>query len=369
MPAITEDQIRTLAAIRSDAPAVTTCYLDVDGSRYVRPADYERVLDQLVRRVRGNGVSDTVERDLRRIEDAVKSGFDRSRVRGVALFASDELDLWQVIELPVPVRSELVVNTAPAVGQLEAVVQQATSIGVLAVDRQHARIFVYRLGELLEKAETDSEGARDYDTTGEHDRGGVHDHRDELHHQHVRTAAALAWSVHQRHPFDHVVIAASDKVVTQLERDLHPYLRERLHRRLGVEPSASDAEIRAAVLAAATRIEIEREAQLVDELRAAVAAKGRGVAGISPVLAALSEQRVERLLVSDGYAESGWHCLSCGRLAMVGRLCDCGAEMEHLDDVVEHAVDEALAQSCRVDVCIDNADLDVMGRIGALLRY
>ena len=29
----------------------------------------------------------------------------------------------------------------------------------------------------------------------------------------------------------------------------------------------------------------------------------------------------------------------------------------------------ALAQSCHVEICVDNPDLDVMGRIGALLRY
>ena len=43
--------------------------------------------------------------------------------------------------------------------------------------------------------------------------------------------------------------------------------------------------------------------------------------------------------------------------------------MYAVDDVVEEAVEEALAQSCDVQVCVGNADLDVLGRIGALLRY
>ena len=369
MPAITEDEIRTLAAIRSEAPAITTCYLDVDGSRYVRQADYERVLDTMLRRTRNNGIGDSTERDLDRIEKYVKAGFDRSRVRGIAVFSSAANDLWHVVELPVSVRSELVVNSAPAVGQLEAVVQQATTIGVLAVDKTHARAFAFRLGELIDEAEITSDAGRDYDTTGEHDRGGVDEHRDAMLRQHLRDAAALAWSMHQGNPLDHVVIAASDKIATSVEGYLHPYLRDRLHSRMAVEPSAPKAEIRDAALELATRIEVEREAARVDDLRAAVAAKGRGVAGIEAVLGALAEQRVDRLLVSNGYTTAGWHCPDCGRLALVGRTCDCGAEMEHLDDIVEHAVDEALAQSCHVDVCIDNADLDVMGRIGALLRY
>ena len=43
--------------------------------------------------------------------------------------------------------------------------------------------------------------------------------------------------------------------------------------------------------------------------------------------------------------------------------------MAHVDDVVEDAVQEALAQNCRVSVLVDSADLDVLGRIGALLRF
>ena len=43
--------------------------------------------------------------------------------------------------------------------------------------------------------------------------------------------------------------------------------------------------------------------------------------------------------------------------------------MELVDDVVEEAIEAALAQSCRVEVCRDNADLDVLGRVGALLRF
>jgi hypothetical protein len=43
--------------------------------------------------------------------------------------------------------------------------------------------------------------------------------------------------------------------------------------------------------------------------------------------------------------------------------------MDEVADVVEDAVEEALAQACRVAFCRDNADLDVLGRVGALLRY
>ena len=368
MPVITEDAIRSLAAIRSDN-RVTSCYLDVDGSRHVREADYERVFDSLVRRAKANGSPHPDEADLDRIEALVRGGFDRTRVRGVAVFSSVADDLWEVIELPVPVRPQLVVNAAPAVGQLEGVIQQSITIGVLAADKAHARVFVFRLDELLEHREVTDDLGRDYDTVGEHDRGGVEDHREELEHQHLRHAASLLWSAYQAHGFDHVVIAAPDHLMGELEADLHPYLRERLRGVLPVEPSATESQIRDAVLEMEASIEREREHEMVERLRFGVGAERLAVAGLDDVLDALTERRVDRLLVSDGFVAEGWQCPACERLAAVGRECRCGAEMVHLDNVVEHAIDDALTHSCAVDVCVDNADLDVLGRIGAILRY
>ena len=46
---ISEQAVRALAGFRSDDAPVVSCYLDVDGRRHVRAADYEQHLDQLVR--------------------------------------------------------------------------------------------------------------------------------------------------------------------------------------------------------------------------------------------------------------------------------------------------------------------------------
>ncbi len=371
MPSITEDDVRSLASLRSEEAPVVSCYLDVDGARRVRPADYERVLEQLVRRARErvNGDGEAVEADLGRVVARVRDGFDRSEVRGVALFACQGLDLFAVHELPVSVRDEIVVNPAPAVGQLELVVQQSEKLAVLAADKQHARVFVFRLGELVEHTERTDDLGRDYDTTGEHDRGGVSEHKEELAHQHLRAAAALLWAVYQDEGFDHVVLAAADPVASELRGLLHPYLEERLRGRLDLTPTASTSEVRRAAIDAERRIERERETERVEQLREAVGAGGRAVAGLEPVLDALADKRVERLFVSDGFTRSGWQCRGCERLAVVGRECRCGDGMAPVDDVVEAAVDAAVTQSAVVDVCDGNADLDVLGRIGALLRY
>ena len=75
-------------------------------------------------------------------------------------------------------------------------------------------------------------------------------------------------------------------------------------------------------------------------------------------------------MVSKGYTEQGWRVPGTGALAVVGPATPRPAPpMERVDDVVEDAIEEAISQGVPVTICVADADLDVLGRIGALLRY
>jgi peptide chain release factor subunit 1 len=368
---ITEDAIRRLAGFKGVESPVVTCYLDVDGRRLVRRQDVERELDALLRQARSRAGDDRrVLTDLARIEEHVRRGIDRSHTRGIAFFACGAHGLWEVFTLPVPVRSQVVVNSMPAVGQLERLVREYEKFGVLLADRQRSRVFVFEMGELVEHDEVVDELPRDWDERGHLERGEPTSHVEALAERHLRHAAARAFAVWQATGFAHLAIGASDEIASELEALLHPYLRSRLTDRVPVGVGASLTEVRAAAAEVEQRHERRRERELVERLRQAVGTGRRGTAGLAPVLEALVQRRVDHLLVSAGYAAPGWRCPSCDHLATRGRTCPmCGTEMGRVPDVVEEAVEEALAQSCRVDFCVACADLDVMGRIGALLRY
>jgi peptide subunit release factor 1 (eRF1) len=371
--AITEAAVRELASIKGERAPITSCYLDVDGRRVARQRDLEHEVDVLLKGARARSDSElSVRRDLHRIEQYVHGGLDRSRTRGVAIFACSADRLWEVFELPVPVHSRVVVNHVPAVGQLEALLREHEPIGVLLSDRQRARMFVFELGELVERSELFEAVPRDVDVRGERDRGSDVQQMVETHtQQHLRHAARVAFEVWNQHPFQHLVVGASDPHVrAQLESDLHPYLRSRLSGQISVPVTAGHAGVLAAAQQVEAEVERRREGELVGRLREAVAARRRGVASLGPVVDALGAHRVDTLVVSKGYVAPGWRCTECDTLAAIGRRCKgCRAEMLPVDDLVEDAIEEALAQSCRVEICVGNADLDVMGRIGALLRY
>lgn len=367
---IRESSIRDLAGFKGQDAPVTSLYLDVDGRRRIRPRDYETVLERMVRAAREEAEHDSVRADLKRIEDHVRAGIDRSRVRGVAYFSCTAHDFWQVVELAVPVRDRLVVNHTPYVRELEAVVARHERFAVLVADRQRARLFLFHQGELVDGEDQFDRLPRHDDDGGQLGKDQVAGHAAAAAQRHLRRAAGAAFALYQDEGFEHLVLGGPDEVTAELERELHPYLRERIAARLALAVHCTDDEIRLAVETVEEEVERAREAALVDRLREAVGAGGAGVAGLDGVLDALVARRVDLLLVSEGFEAEGWRCPGCAWVGRIGRRCPvCGNTMTEVSDVVEEAVEEALAQACRVAFCKDNADLDVLGRVGALLRY
>jgi len=371
---ISDERIRSLAGHRG-SPVVTSCYLDVDGRRYPRHVDYEVHLDHLKRQGKerattlGPEVARSVEADLDRISAWVRSGFDRSRVRGLAFFSCSAEGFFEVVESPRPVRNEIVLNHTPHVRQLESLAQEYERFAAVLVDRQRARYFRFELGELTEHTEVFDAVPRRHDQGGR-SASNIQRHTDELAHKHLKHAAGVTFEEVKRNAVDHLILGGPHEVVSEFEALLHPYLKERVRARLSVMVTASPEEVRQAALEVEAEVERRQEAALVSRLRDQVGAGNEGVAGLEPTLRALVERRVDTLLVSDGFQAPGWRCPSCRFMATKGRGCPvCGSSMELVDDVVEQAVEEALANKCRVEIVRENADLDVLGRIGALLRF
>ena len=372
MALLNEESIRALASFKAtDRPVVTT-YLDVDGRRWPKFAEVEARLARLVRDamdVPAESKPCAAAADLARIQAYVKSGFDRSRTRGLAVFACGE-ELWEVHELPVRVKDQVVVNQTPHVRQLEGIVDNYKGFGFLVVDKQRTRMFVFELNELVEKSEAFEALPRHDDEAGDRDRGDHNHHLEEVTHLHVKRAAAAAFDVWKQHPFDHLILSAGPEIAHDLEDALHSYLKDRIRARINIPAASNENTIIEAVLDVEEQVERRREQDMVDRLRDSAGAARGGACGLDPTLAALAERRVDTLVVSDGFVAEGWRCLSCGCLATKGRKCQtCGADMVGVDDIVEEAVEQALLHGCHVEICVGNADLDVLGRIGALLRF
>lgn len=370
-PPVTRDDIARLASHVFPRP-MTSCYLNVDGALYTRHQDLAKATDDVLRGVRSRSNGDaSVHADLRRIGELVRSGFDRTTTRGLAVFSCDAEDFWEVVSLPCRVASHAVVGFSPSVGPLEVAVADHEPMGVLLVDKGRTRMLVCTWGRLSEHADMVADLLRNYDDRGEKERGETAPRIEARVARHLRTAARVAFDVQSASGFARLVIGGPETAVAEVERLLHPYLAKIYCGRLDVSAAGSLEDVRRAVTVMETEIARREEAADVGRLRDASRTPGAlAVTGLRPVLDVLAEHRVERVLVSDDYGEAGWRCGACRRLAAVGPTCaTCGEAMDAVENVVSEVIDRVLAEGGRVEMCVGNADLDVLGRVGAFLRF
>ena len=368
------NHVRELASHRGE-PVVTSVYVDIDGRSRPVADDYRAAFTSLsvnlrhrVRTLGDRRTTRAVSADIDRMRTWLGRDVDRAATRGLALFSASEQDWFEVVELPRPVHDDAGIGPAPRVAQLLAVLDEYEPVVAVLADRRRLRVVLVELGELSEIADLVDWEDRAVDTTVE--LGGYQRHTDDQTRHHDMHAARLVDHAITDWPSARLVVAGPDRAVAGLEGHLRPETRDRIVGRAGLAVAAGTREIHDAVTAIARAAERRHEAEVVAQLRQAAArSEGRGVVGLEATLAALADSRVGTLVVSEGLSAPGARCPSCGGIGIAVRQCpSCGATTAEIDDVVEDAIGQALAQGATVEFARDT-ELDRYGRIGALTRY
>ena len=146
--------------------------------------------------------------------------------RAVAVYACGPVDLLEVVRLHRPVDVAVVLDRTPYVEPLVADAEEERWCVVL-VNRRNARFFVTDGGTLMETDRVED------DVHSQHDQGGwsqaryqrgVEKEKDD----HLVHVAEIAFDRYKQEGFDRLLVGAPDELVRELERKLHPYLRERI---------------------------------------------------------------------------------------------------------------------------------------------
>jgi peptide chain release factor subunit 1 len=211
---------------------------------------------------------------------------------------------------------------------------------------------------------------------GRHDQGGRSQARFQRHIEehvgrHLKHAADVLLRFHKRRGFDHLIVAGPEEVIPEFERTLHDYVRRRIVARVSLPMTATAEDVLEQSLGVEERLEAERERETLERLKAESAAGRQAVLGLTGVLDALNDGRVDTLVVSFGFRAEGVRCSSCGLLAAGGRRCrTCRGSLQPVRDVVESAVAAALRQNARVETLSYLGPEQANGHeVGALLRY
>ncbi len=316
--------------------------------------------------------------DVEAVEQYIQREFDWSG-RSVAIFSCAAEGFFKAYPLAVPVRSRVRIDKQPHVKPLANVWDFYGGYGVVLVDKQGARCFLFHLGELQEQEGYLGEDVRHSKSGGASAvpgrRGGSSEQRtsneDELVGRNMKDVAEMAAHLFAEHNVRRVLIGGTDDNVAML-RGLLPKSWQSLV--VGTFPMAMTAnkdEVLARALQIGQQAEMHEEAEILDKLVTS-AAKGRGgVVGLDKTLAAIHENRVQMLVFQEGYRTPGYRCQGCGFMtANPAQTCSfCGAGLERVADAVELAVRKVLEAGGDVEVLQYEPQAAGFDKIGALLRY
>lgn len=368
-----ESDLRDLIEFRSDRSPVLSLYLNVDPTQQSTD-QYRLTLRSMLKGVAGQADAADME--------AIERYFDFEYAwqgKGVAVFSCRDSGFWRTFSLAVPVDNHAYVSHRPYIKPLTDVLDAYGRYGVILVDQEGARMFLFHLGELLEATGTLGEEVRRVKHGGASGVAGMRGGRppraarsaEEIVHRNLREVAELAETFCSSNGCSRLVLAGSEANVHRFYDLLPKALQDKVIGSFTADVGSSVADVQAHSLELIERVAEKRETELVDDLVSGWKRGAGATAGLSDTLEALQEHRPWILLVAAGYEASGFRCQNCRYLMLTEREeCPlCGGKVDHVEDLVDTMVLRALEQGVEVEVVRANEKLADAGSIGALLRY
>lgn len=294
--------------------------------------------------------------------------------RGVAVFRSSGAGIDEVVELPGPVRDRVVVDTAPYVRPLDAILEHYRRFCVAVVDRRLGSIFQFHMGELETWEEMRDEEVRkaNYGGFAGYEERRVRSRADVVVARHYKEVAARLSELERSEPgFDLLILGGPDEHVEGLIVAIPPDLVKKLAGRFTIDPGTMTPAI---VLDQSRRVaaafEADEQREVVGRLFDTVGSGGAAVLGIEDTIDAVNRRAVETLVVRAGLTEPGTTCADCGWLQREadGPCSACGAQVREVPDVIDAIAAAVRAAGGDVHHILVASDLDEH-EVGAFLRY
>lgn len=365
------EELRELAAVQTQTP-ILSVYLNVDPREHTTD-EYKLALRQMLKNVQKTAQAE----DIEAVERFIQHEYDWSG-RGVVMFSCQREGFWRAYSLAIPVSSRVMVARKPYIWPLAALVDAYGSYLVVQVDRQGVKLSLYEMGELVatdgyvgEEVRKLKKGRGSSGIAAR--RGGApisSRHEEEVSQRNMREAVRVTERFCRQHGPQRLLIAGAEPTVAQFRELLPKALNEKVIGTFNIDMNAEEPEVREKSLEILERVEMEREAALVEAVFTA-AAKGRGgVIRLADTLEVAHEGRIHTLVIARDYHQPGYQCRNCAYITDQHlEICPfCGGEFAEISDAIEALVTKVIEDGGRVEVVDYHPRLAEFG-VGALLRY
>jgi len=365
---LTESELRELARFIVPDPVVSL-YLNTDPTAATRDSHRLR-LRNLLKEI-GH------PQDAEAIENYFRNDFDWT-ARGVAVFSCAPRNFFRAYPLALPVPDLLHISDRPSLGMLARLLDSYGGYGVLLVDKQGARAFSFHLGALREQEGVLGEvvkqvkrGGASTVIGGRSMTVGVSRHVDEIIDRNMKDSADFAVKFFEDAHIRRILIGGTDDNVAQFRSLLPKAFQSLVVGTFPMSMTANQGEVLAKAMQISAEADVRRENTMIDDLISRSARGNDTVIGLDSTLDASNNDRINTLVVLQGYQQPAYRCRNCSYLTpKPHRTCaNCGGEMYQIPDVVDVVVSRTLRKGGGVEVIQAHEKLDKAGKLGAFLRF
>jgi peptide subunit release factor 1 (eRF1) len=368
----TKQELQELASFHSESP-VLSVYLNADLTQLTTEQA------RLTLRNMNKSVADcALPADVKAVEDYVELEYDWQG-KGLALFSAGEF--WRVQPLAFPVPDSIHTGPQPYIKPLADYFDAYDRYGVVLVDREGARLFLFNQGTLQDATGMLGEEIKEHthDAAGRGGRSGrgsgqgrastLDSYIDQIAVQNLRDVVNLTQRFYQAGRCERIILGGTKENRSQFLSMLPKNLQEKVIGDVSIDMYAGPAEVLDRTQDLIQQSIAERKAALVQTTITA-AHKDMGSLGLDATLQALQEQRIQTVVILEGFAAPGAVCDYCSYLSTSTEpecpICDGG--MQPITDIVDHLVHRALELGIEI-AFVDDPALEQAGSIGAVWRF
>lgn len=255
---------------------------------------------------------DSFEADAKRIRallegDLEEPGFDPS-MRGLAIFACSGEDFWEVVELPVPVQTRVVVDRVPYINPMAYTQDAYDRYAICLADSQYARVYVVTLGRktLQERIKGPT---INYKMTGGWSQRRIQERITNAVSWHIRDVADRLDEIVREENVRWVIIGGDEIVRTEFDKHLSPLVKDRLVEMNRMATKLPSHEVLEGSLQISLEAEQSEGRDVARRALDAALSDGLGAAGPAAVIPALRYAAVETLILDEDYHADGWRAV------------------------------------------------------------
>jgi peptide subunit release factor 1 (eRF1) len=379
MKRLSRDPIEALTRFKGDPFWTTSFYLDTDKGKFTKKEiglAFKNLLADGRLRLEALALSkdrkESLLEDLDRIAAFGAQSLAAHGQSGLAVFSCNKKKFWDVLGLPHGPRDRLLFDQNPYVRPLVAILDKYRRLCVFLVNRREAKWYEVFMEEIAPLQDLTSDVPSRVKVGGfEGTEGKRIERRLEAHVlDHLKKSAQLTFDLFKKNRFDGLLLGCEEKYCSELEPLLHTYLKEKLAGRIKAKPGDPPAEILKEAVKLEEKMEQKSEEETVGTLVAELERGGRACSGLKDTLRHINQGDVQILAVSHNFSKKGRLCPSCRFLYVEETICPvCDKATTAVLDVVDEAIEAAVAKNAQVKQVTPPSKLDHYGKIGALLRY